>query len=337
LSHDPWPGHARIDALPLILECDKNGQIVWMNEAARLRFGVGGALTGILSDLANPALESVVLCFTRLLVWHDRQLIRAEMSARPAGRAGAELPSLGGLHSSLLRHIVDLQEIQLRLAARVRGQRRGNRRRFVEMLEQERQRVGRELHAGVGQALAAIRLQLETIGRELASPSDPVQTALTAIGELSAQALQQVRSVSHRLHPPDWQRLTLPEALMDLWRLSGIPERYRAKIELISVDRELPHDVKVLFYRAAQEAISNLIRHSGATEVSLKMRQEGDEITLTVDDNGRGFDTSTGVSGIGLLSIREQVRGLGGGFHVRSGANGTTLEVILPVPMKGEA
>src|SRR5207247_1506008 len=91
-------------------------------------------------------------------------------------------------------------------------------------------RLGRELHTGVGQMLAAIRLQSELIASRLPDPEPQVAQAIDRIGTLVQDALEQVRSISSVIYPPAWQQASLEEALRHLWALSGIPERFQAEL-----------------------------------------------------------------------------------------------------------
>jgi two-component system, NarL family, sensor kinase len=196
----------------------------------------------------------------------------------------------------------------------------------------ERQRLGRELHTGVGQMLAAIRLQLETISPQLPCLPGPVRQAMEHIDTLANDALEQVRSISKRLHPPEWQRLTLEAALQQLWELSGVPQRFESTLRISPLPAEPDIEVKVLLYRAAQEALSNLARHSHATRVDVALELLGDRLVLSIHDNGVGFDVAglmfspaSVASGIGLRSIRELAAALGGKLEVESSPLGTKL------------
>jgi two-component system NarL family sensor kinase len=204
----------------------------------------------------------------------------------------------------------------------------------------ERQRLGRELHTGVGQALAAIRLQLEVIAVELPQPTANVADALRNIATLTVDTMEQVRNLSRRLHPPEWQRLTLESALRDLWEISGVPQRFEASLRLERLPWEPHLEVKVLIYRGLQEALSNLVRHSRATRVAVSLEIRDGQLCLTVLDNGVGFDAervfsarASAAAGIGLRSIREIAQELGGRLIVESGPDGTKLVVsVAPFP-----
>jgi two-component system NarL family sensor kinase len=241
------------------------------------------------------------------------------------------------LENSLLRHCLRLQLAERDLSTFARRHRRGTGSGAVRQIELERQRLGRELHTGLGQALAAIRLQLEIVATLLPGPPALVQQALSRISTLADKALDQVRSVSGRLHPPEWQRLTLESALQQLWDISGIPQRFEASLRIQPLPREPDLEVKVLIYRAAQEALSNVVRHARATRVEVVLETRDDSTILTIRDDGVGFDVAgllrgpaSVASGIGLRSIREQAAALSGRLEMESGPAGTRLMVSVP-------
>jgi two-component system NarL family sensor kinase len=215
-------------------------------------------------------------------------------------------------------------------------------RQAIHQIEMERQRLGRELHTEVGQMLAAIHLQVEVISAELPSPPPNVGRALASISTLAADSLAQVRNISRRLHPPEWQRLTLDSAIRQLWDISGIPQRFEASLAIHPLPVEPSLEAKILIYRGLQEALSNLVRHSHATRVAVALELSGGQLVLSVGDNGVGFDAQQAfsappslASGIGLRSIRETAQELGGNLEVKSGADGTKLVVsVAPFPVE---
>ena len=301
----------------MLLECDSCGHLLWMSERSRLAVGRAenlrdaiGSGTRSQPDARMPAAVS-------------------------AGRE--ETAALLRLESSLLRHCLRLQRAERDLSTLARQRRRGSGRGALRQIELERQRLGRELHTGLGQMLAAIRLQLEIVAALLPDPPSLVQQALSRISTLANEALEHVRSVSGRLHPPEWQRLTLEAALQQLWDLSGIPHRLEASLRIQPLPHEPDLEVKVLMYRAAQEALSNVARHARATRVDAVLETRDDCLILTIRDDGVGFDVAgllrgpaSVASGIGLRSIREQAAALGGKLEIESGPSGTKLVVSAP-------
>ena len=261
--------------------------------------------------------------------------ILIEIRAREAGRILIEI------EQSLLERLQRLQAVEARLskAAAARRQRPG--RRAVRQIERERQRLARDLHTGVGQLLAAIRIQLEIIGALLPNPPDAVREALGRIGSLAVSALEEVRGISRQFYAPEWQRLSLDQALRQLLDASGVPQRFETSVDAPPLPFDPDPDVKMIIYRAAQEAISNIMRHAQATRVDVRLTVVAGRLQLSVHDNGVGFDAAqvlrgpaSATAGIGLRSLREQAADLGGKVLVRSGSEGTTLEVFVPISIE---
>lgn len=320
----------------MLLECDRIGQILWMSDNAREAFGkVENLANALLAPMANGDLlqDRATFSISRIYQAEGRYLLSLQ---REESTKYAEKVDLVGLEDRFRYHYNRLDGRERELAARTQ-KRRPSGRTIIRQIERERQRLGRDLHTGVGQMLVAIRLQLETIDKALSNPTEQVRQALNRISTLAGDALEQVRSVSLMLHPPEWQRLTIDTALGELWVISGIPQQFQARLRLDPLPRDPDPEVKALLYRAAQEGLSNLSRHSRATQVDLSLESRTTEVVLTVSDNGVGFDAKERLSapasiasGLGLRSIRQQAAALGGKLEIVSGPKGTTLRVLAP-------
>ena len=293
----------------LFLKCNLGGRTYWMTDTTQGAKGRAGSAS--ITIVMGPPLSFF--------------------------QTASTVTGLHGLEGNLLRNYFRLQKAERNLSSRVKQRKRGGGRQAIRQMERERQRLGRELHTGVGQLLAVIRMQLEVIATQLPSPAATLQQALDGIAALANEALEQVRSISKRLHPPEWQRLTLESALQQLWDLSGIPQRLEATLHLEPLAQQPEQEVKVLFYRAAQEALSNLIRHAQASRIEMQLSPAGDRVMLRIQDNGVGFNVAklsaapaSVASGIGLRSIREQAEAIDGKLQIESGPQGTTLIVTAP-------
>jgi signal transduction histidine kinase len=203
--------------------------------------------------------------------------------------------------------------------------------RIVRELERERSRIARELHAGAGQPLAGIKLNLEMLDDCVAELPPRGREALARLQTLTEQALEQVRAVSHSLHPPEWQNLTTGEALRKLVDSSGLSTLLGVQLDIEPLPLEPPHTTKIAIYRCAQECISNIVRHSGATRFKLSLKARGSMLELRIEDNGHGFAPDTSGTGIGLLALRDHSIALGGACDIASGPAGTTIVVQLPL------
>ena len=349
----------------LFMECDKQGRILWMNQRARARLGPVVSLFSALPPLhlseASQLLGSqgsekqravvswlqyadrpgrVPVQLVRVLTLENRIILSAEVRARASDKLPPQHEILGvllALQSNATRNYFRLHRAQQALANRGRAPKsRGA--SISEALEMERTRVARELHSGVGQTLAGIKVNLELIAVRLPEPPELVRNGLDRIQALTDQAMSEIRSVSQRLHPPEWQRLDLKRAIEWLWVTSGIPEKFHATLELHPVVSDLPDAVRSVVYRAVQEGLANVLRHAGATELKLALDERDHQIIVVLEDNGSGFDVQAffgaqapEIGGIGLRALRDQVHALGGKLRLTSGAGGTKVEITIPI------
>jgi two-component system NarL family sensor kinase len=312
------------------MHCDLQGRVLWMSKRSKFQLG---ELDLSAQDVVLKSGEEPLILW-RLLTAPDGVVV----GAQPLGPVDAASHELLEVQSNLLGHFFHLLVAEHRLSTLAREIRPRGGRKAIRQMELERTRLGRELHTGAGQMLAAILLQLDAIATEMPAPPQPVREALDRIATLASDTLDQVRSLSRRLHPPEWQRLELNEAIRQLWRVSGIPEHYDATLELDPLPVEPELEVKVLFYRSLQEALSNLVRHANATKVSATLKGSDGHLTLTLQDNGVGFNIERSLrgpadvaAGIGLRSIREHAEALGGKLVIESGASGTTLVISVGI------
>jgi len=327
----------------MLLECDFRGRVLWMSDRTQIVLRNPEYLSDAITrpdSLPRTARTGGVSPLFLRAVWEPSGSVVVGVEAVEA--EPVETRDLLRVQSRFSLHFLHLLRLERRLFVRAQQRRSRGGRKAVRQIELERQRLGRELHTGVGQALAAIRLQLEVIASELPEPSGNVAHALGNIATLTADTMEQVRSLSRWLHPPEWQRLTLESAIRHLWDISGVPQCFEASLSFDPLPWEPYLDVKILFYRGLQEALANLVRHSRATRIDVAVELRDDQLVLTVRDNGVGFDVEqvfsapTGAaSGIGLRSIRETAQELGGVLTVESGPHGTKL-VVSVKPFPGE-
>lgn len=205
-------------------------------------------------------------------------------------------------------------------------------RRMNEMLEQEAGRVAHALHDQAGTLLAAVYLDLADIARDLPQP------AVERIHRITAhldQVREQLRRLSHEVHPPILDELGLVPALKFL--AEGIGKRTGLVVTVDgSGSREFSQAVNTTLYRVIQEALANVIRHAQATRASVRMWKEGGRLQCLIRDNGTGFEVSiapgrSGQRGLGLIGMEERVRALGGECQIISArGQGTTIRISLP-------
>jgi PAS domain S-box-containing protein len=206
--------------------------------------------------------------------------------------------------------------------------------RLIEAQEDERRRISRELHDDIGQQAAAIAADLCALRETMARGSSESAGALAdMVSQLATELASSIHKLSHDLHSSRLQYLGLASALKDL--CDKLAAQHRLTIELsvdCRVDR-LPEPVELCLYRIAQEALSNVVKHSGGTTALVKVAMCGKAISLCVADDGIGFDTSSVCGGIGLTSMRERLRLVGGELFIKSsGDTGTELVAEINLP-----
>ena len=261
-----------------------------------------------------------------------------QMALVDAGAAAAdpllssrELQHLAFMQQRASRNYFRLLEAERDLRARACGAPRTIGAMLADSLAAERQRLGRELHTGVGQALAGIHVHAGLLEAALPDPPEPVRIRLNWIRALADTALEQVRGVSRRLYMPDWQAQPLVEALRSLWEASGISEKFAASLDLCELSAEPPPEVRRAIYLVAQEGISNIIQHADARRVRMSLAEEGGRLALQVADDGSGFRAPAASAGIGLRSMRDLARQLGGDLLTQSTPEGAQLTISFPV------
>ena len=207
--------------------------------------------------------------------------------------------------------------------------------RLVQAREEEQRRIARELHDEVGQALSAVKVELAVAERRIERISGA--RALLAEAQSSADsAIHSVRDLSHLLHPSVLDDLGLVAALDSL--VTDFRRRHHIAVEFLHQghDHRLQAETERAAYRIAQEALTNIARHGEATTGDVRLTTDPASLTITIEDNGVGFDVADVERpgkrrGLGLLSIRERVAGLGGTVRIESApGRGSRIEVALP-------
>jgi signal transduction histidine kinase len=202
-------------------------------------------------------------------------------------------------------------------------------RKLIESQEQERARIGRELHDDINQRLAMLAVELEQLQ---ADPSE-VQTRLQKLQKQTTELSSDVQALSHELHSSKLEYLGVISG-MKSW-CSEFGERQKMEIDFKSdVSAKLPFDVGICLFRVLQESLHNAAKHSGVKHIDVQLLEAPNEIHLTVNDLGRGFDVDTALQGqgLGLTSMRERVRLFNGSIAIQSKPmGGTTIHVRIPL------
>ena len=222
-----------------------------------------------------------------------------------------------------LERMVDLRTTELRRLSS----------RLMTMQDEERRRIAREIHDGLGQELAAAKMILDGI---LAKDSSPrIRQASGDASQLVDRAIQQVRTISHLLHPPLLDEVGLVSALR--WYLEGLSERSGIDIRLEIAPPDLSRlkpELETAIFRIIQEALTNMFRHSGARNGSIRLMENDGRITVTVRDDGKGIEDQVvnlrpESVGVGIGGMRQRVTELGGSLRLANAHPGTIVEVVI--------
>lgn len=202
-----------------------------------------------------------------------------------------------------------------------------SRERLVIGREDDRRRIRRDLHDGLGPALGGVALRLQAAGNAIDADPDRARELVTLARTEVGEALDDVRRLVHDLRPPALDDLGLEAAVRQQ------AERVRSEVE-VTVDAEdlsgLPAAVEVAAYRIVSEALTNVVRHAGARRADVRLEAGTSALTVTVADDGRGIAEDV-TAGVGLLSLRERAEELGGRCEVRCPeGGGTSVRAVLP-------
>jgi signal transduction histidine kinase len=209
-------------------------------------------------------------------------------------------------------------------------------RKLILMQDKERRRIARELHDGLNQGLCAAKMLTD----RMSMPDFPTELSKQAGAEVSAMlddAIQQIRNISHLLHPPMLDEIGLLSALQGY--LEGITKRSGVETFIEAKPREFPRlsaEMETTVFRIIQEALTNVFRHSGARKTWVKLEKRESELVATVRDDGKGISSEIAEFqpasiGIGIGGMRERVKEFGGELQLRNTNPGTLVEVVIPL------
>ena len=205
--------------------------------------------------------------------------------------------------------------------------------RNLNLIEDERQRIARELHDEAGQVLIGIKLELQVLARKMAEKDPALKADFDRMRQMVNESTNQIKSIGRALRPPVLDQLGLEIAL---GRLTSEMQR-RAAVQFhfnaLNLNNRLPQPIETTCYRLVQEALTNVIRHASANQVWITLDETDDDVYLTVRDDGCGFDPDNQrEAGLGLLGMQERVSMLNGVFKLDSTLGvGTTINAIIPI------
>jgi|HubBroStandDraft_6_1064221.scaffolds.fasta_scaffold37108_2 signal transduction histidine kinase len=211
--------------------------------------------------------------------------------------------------------------------------------RLLQLQDAERRKIARDLHDSFGQTFAALKMNLDQVATANRSGSDRANDILADCEQLVEKCMIEARTLSHLLHPPLLDELGFVSAA------KAYVEGYSARCHVeVNVDlpedlARMPDEIELTLFRALQESLTNIHRHSDSPSVDIRLERRADGVNLTVRDYGKGipadrlnsFANSTGAVGVGLAGMRERVRQLKGHLNLRAMHPGTLVTVVLPL------
>jgi signal transduction histidine kinase len=210
--------------------------------------------------------------------------------------------------------------------------------RLITAQEEERTRLSRELHDDLSQRMARLLIRLERFRQGIGEMAAKSRQQLDVIVEMASELSASLRDLSHMLHPATLATLGLVTSISGFCRRFSEQHNLAVKFEFSDIPKDTPEDVNLCLFRVVQEALSNVVKHSSAHEARVTLRRAGNRIDLCVEDSGVGFDATPprGTATLGLTSMRERVRMVGGQFSIESQPmHGTRILVQVPVTRVG--
>jgi PAS domain S-box-containing protein len=207
--------------------------------------------------------------------------------------------------------------------------------RLIEAQESERARIARDLHDDIGQRLALLTMGLEQVKRLLPNSSGgEARGGLDALQKQTAEIIADVQALSHELHPPRLLHLGVVAAMQGFCGELAGQKSAEIDFRYENVPASVPPDVSLCLFRVLQEALHNAVRHSRVRHFDVHLRGTGEAVDLTVRDEGVGFDVDTANRGLGLglTSMKERLKQVGGELFIESeSTRGTTVLARAPV------
>jgi PAS domain S-box-containing protein len=326
-------------AMDALIAIDDEHRIVVFNAAAEKMFGCP-----VRDAIGSPIDRFIPEHFRAAQRQHIQHLGDTDATTRALGGLGAlwglrkngqEFPieasisqvevSGGKLFTFIIRDVTERKLVEEALSS--------VNRRLIEAQEQERARIARELHDDLSQRMALLHISLEQFEEDTAWLSSKARQQLHDIAEVSTEVLSSIHDLSHQLHPSKLDTLGLIASLTGLCR--EFSEQHHLLVQFVHHDipGQIPKDVTLCLFRIVQEALQNVVKHSGASEATVQLSVHDDRIELAICDPGVGFnpESAEGKASLGLISMHERLRLVGGHLAVESEpSHGTRIHARVP-------
>jgi PAS domain S-box-containing protein len=280
--------------------------------------------------------------------WQDGQFVHTRSFIRDVTERNSMIHELTLAHEELEMRVdertAELARKNLQIEAQASILEMANRdlrelsARLLQVQDDERRRIARDLHDSTGQILALLGMTLSGLQREAKKFSPDLAQGLEENVEIVKQVSAELRTLSYLLHPPLLDEMGLESALR--WYVDGFGKRSGIKVTLdlpANLGR-LPRDLETAIYRIVQECLTNIHRHSGSPTATISLTQSSDRLAIEVADSGKGIArdklsliSSTGLPGVGLRGMRERITDFRGVLDISSHAKGTRIKITIPL------
>ncbi len=244
------------------------------------------------------------------------------------------------VHEALRNEIQQRTEAQRKLHESERSLRQLSL-RLLQTQDEERRRIGRDLHDSVGQYLVALKMRVDFLKSSAEKNHRGDASQLEECAQLAEEGIKEVRTISYLLYPPMLEELGLKSAIP--WYLDGFTKRSGIKttFEVSPGFDRVPGELELALFRVLQESLTNVHRHSGSSMATVRLLAEGRSVVLQVIDAGKGTQSKhwedgvqdwMGAYGVGLRGMNERMRQLGGSLELSSTQGGTTVTATVPLP-----
>jgi signal transduction histidine kinase len=213
--------------------------------------------------------------------------------------------------------------------------------KLMNLQDEERRRLARELHDSAGQYLAGIHMNLSALLRADSGMTAANRSLVSDSLSLVDLCTSEIRTMSYLLHPPLLDEMGLRSAI--LMYVDGFAQRsgIRVDVEIPANLGRLSRDMETAVFRVVQQSLANVHRHSGSLVACLRIKSDAKFMMIEIRDEGcgishetlEGFSSRTRLAGVGITGMRERIQSMGGQFDIRSAKTGTTVEVRVPLPI----
>ena len=303
---------------------------------------VDDRLVGVLALFSRTALPAATLSTLGAVANAIALGIERKTSEQVLLLRNAELLRIQDQLESRVRERTAQLELQIAERKRFEDSLRELTSRLLQLQDEERRRIARELHDSAGQMLAALAMNVSKLHRVLAKSNPELHETTSDSMQLIEELSTEIRTLSYLLHPPLLDESGLASALS--WYTEGLTARSKIAVDLHVAPEvgRLHPDLETAIFRIVQECLTNIHRHSGSPTAAIRIARENGAVLVEVADQGKGLPAEEAAAdlkaraGVGLRGMQERVRQLGGKLEITSSAPGTRVTAVLPFIARSE-